>query len=83
MEIISIRIEDKEVQAALGRLQTKLGDTRVLMTKIEAGSSPRIRGTAEAKDGWLESWTMVPMGQGTYLNKQRAGKLVYSRKQKD
>jgi hypothetical protein len=31
----------------------------------------------EAKDGWIEAWTMMPIIKLNYLNKQRTGQLVY------
>lgn len=42
MEIISVRIEDKEVQALLTRLQAKVGNMKPLMTKIGAFYERRV-----------------------------------------
>jgi hypothetical protein len=38
---------------------------------------------AEARDGFIEAWTMLPVSSGPYLNKQRSGELIYSREQMD
>lgn len=35
--------------------------------------------TAQAKEGMLEAWTLVPASDRNYLNRQRAGKLLWGR----
>jgi hypothetical protein len=37
--------------------------------------------TAQAKNGVLEAWTMVPTSDRKYLNKQRTGKLLWGREE--
>jgi len=37
--------------------------------------------TAQAKNGVLEAWTMVPTSDRKYLNNQRAGKLLWGREE--
>lgn len=36
--------------------------------------------TAQAKNGMLEAWTLVPTSDRNYLNRQREGKLLWGRK---
>lgn len=64
------------------RFERHKGTGRVVLRQrtikvVDYGREKGILLVAEAKDGWLEAWTIVPMGQGGYLNRQRAGKLVY------
>lgn len=45
---------------------------------VDAGKEKAVLVVAEAKNGMLEAWTMLPVSKGPYLNKQRAGQLVFS-----
>jgi len=55
---------------------------RIIKT-VGLGKEKAVLVVADAKDGMFEAWTMLPVGKGPYLNKQRAGQLVYSQGQKD
>lgn len=44
---------------------------------LDLGAGKLLLVVAEAGDGWLQAWTMMPTSQRTYINKQRVGQLVY------
>lgn len=44
---------------------------------LDLGSGKHLLVVAEAGDGWLQAWTMLPTAQRSYINKQRVGQLVY------
>ena len=50
-----------------------------IVKAVDLGKKGGLLLVAEARKGFLESWTFIPVRNWKYLNKQRVGKLVWRR----
>ena len=51
-----------------------------IIKRLDLGKRKGLLVVCEAKNGWIEAWTMMPITSENYVNKQRTGKLVYKKK---